>query len=76
MPFDGDPVNWTGHFRAELPTYVIDQVQEFAHIRRSTNVAAILHILARHVGEDGRPVFYIRREDLVHDRRKVLKHNR
>jgi hypothetical protein len=76
MPYEGEQVDWTGHFRAELPTYVIEQVQEFAHIRRCTNVAAILHILSQHVGEDGRPVFFIRREDLVHDRRKVLKRNR
>jgi hypothetical protein len=73
MPHDGETVDWTGHFRAELPTYVIEQVQEFAHIRRCTIVAAILHVLSQHVGDEGKPVFFIRREDLVHDRRKVMK---
>lgn len=66
----GEPVTWTAHLRADIPEYVADQLREAAHRRRCTVVSLLLHLLHSHRDPNGRPVFYVRPEDLVRDRRR------
>jgi len=76
MPYEGDEVIWDAHLRCDFPAYVLEQVGELAHRDRRTLVSALLKILAAHVDDHGKPLFYIRPEDMVPDRRKAVKRKR
>lgn len=71
VPAPGEVVPWVVAFRADLPGYVVEQVREVAHRLRCTRVALLLRLLAEFRDEAGRPVFRIRTEDLVPDRRRA-----
>lgn len=75
MPLPGDIVEWDQNFRAELPKYVGDQIREYMHIHRMTSIAFTMRLLEQFRDEEHskkRP-FYIRKEDLIGDRRKKRK---
>ena len=76
MPQEGEEVDWDAHLRCDFPAYVYEQIVEMAHRERRTLVSALLKILAEHVDQNGRPLFFIRQEDLVPDRRKAAKKRR
>jgi hypothetical protein len=72
MPYDGEEISWGGNLRADFPVYVLDQLNEFAHRRRCTQLSALLQMMAAFRDADG-PVFFVREEDMVPDRRKATK---
>lgn len=75
VPPPGEIVPWIVAFRADLPAYVVEQIREAAHRMRCTRVALLLRLLAAFRDPAGRPVFHIRTEDLVDDRRRVAPRN-
>jgi hypothetical protein len=76
MPYEGDPVDWTGNLRADFPLYVLEQLNEFTHRRKCTQVSALLRMMSAFRDDEGNSVFHIREEELVPDRRKVSKTGR
>ena len=76
MPLAGEAVEWGGNFRAEIPRYVFEQMDEYCHRRKRTQVAALLEILNAHRDSKGQRVFFVREEDMVPDRRKVSRRSR
>jgi hypothetical protein len=73
IPGPGEEVAWSGHLRADLPEYVLDQLRDVAHRQRCTLVSLLLKMMASHRDAGGRNLFRIRPEDLVADRRKVTR---
>jgi hypothetical protein len=73
IPGPGEEVAWSGHLRADLPEYVVDQLRDVAHRQRRTLVSLLLQLMAPCRDADGRNVFQIRPEDLVADRRKATR---
>lgn len=71
VPSPGEIVPWVVAFRADLPAYVVEQIREVAHRMRCTRVALLLRLLAAFRDPAGRPVFHVRTEDLVPDRRRA-----
>lgn len=71
MPGRGEEIAWTSFLRADLPLYVMEQLREAAHRRRCTIVSLLLRMMAGHCDAEGRPLFYVRPEDLVPDRRRL-----
>ena len=69
----GEKVDLTESLRIDFPEYLKAQLSEFAHRRKYTQGAAIAHMMDAHRDGDGRPVFYVRPEDKVADRRKVKR---
>lgn len=69
VPADGEPVEWTSRIRADIPGYVEEQIDEATHRMRCTKISLILRALAAYRVR-GRPVFFVRQEDLAADRRK------
>lgn len=73
LPRPHDRVEWNARFRADVPEYIAEQLREAAHQMRCTNIAVLLHLMAGHVDAAGRPLFYVREEDLIPDRRTVKR---
>lgn len=76
MPHDGEEIPWRGNLRADFPEYALEQLNEFCHRNRCTQVSALLRMMAAFTDREGKPVFFIRREDMVPDRRKAPRRRR
>ncbi len=70
IPTPGELIAWRAALRVDLPDYVGEQIREACHRMRCTQVALVLRLLRQFRDVRGRPVFCIRDEDLVPDRRK------
>lgn len=70
IPASGEPVPWTSALRADVPVYITEQLRALAYAQRRTLVSLLLRLMADHRDDNGRPVFHVRPEDLVADRRK------
>ena len=70
IPPPGEPIAWSAALRVDLPDYVGEQIREACHRMRCTQVALVLRLLRQFRDVRGRPVFCIRDEDLVPDRRR------
>lgn len=73
IPRPGEEIPWTSALRADVPLYVMEQLHEASHQQRCTIVSLLLQLMAKHRDPDGRPLFYIRTEDLVPDRRRARR---
>jgi hypothetical protein len=73
IPRPGQRVSWTSHLRIDIPLYVFEQFREAAHRKRCTQVSLLLWLMAEHRDPEGHPLFFVRPEDLVADRRKSTR---
>jgi hypothetical protein len=74
IPVPGEDVLWDGSLRADIPMYAMRQLHEASHRLDCTLTSLILQMMFAQCGADGFPLFYIRDEDLVADRRKRRRH--
>lgn len=73
MPFNGEEISWRGNLRAHFPEYALEQLNAYCYHNDCTQVSVLLQMMAAFKSHDGKSIFYIRREDLVPDRRKTGK---
>ncbi len=73
IPAPGEVVPWSSGIRADVPHYVTEQLREATHRYRCTLTALLLHLMAAYHDAAGAPVFVVREEDLVADRRRARR---
>ena len=71
IPDEDEDEPWDGKLRLEIPAYVQRQMDALIYFSGYTRVSVVLNALALILDDQGRPVFRIRRCDLVPDRRKI-----
>ena len=70
IPAAGESIRWNGSLRLELPEYAKLQLDAACYWQRCTLGYVILEMMHGQTDAAGRPLFYIREEDLVRDRRR------
>lgn len=73
IPAPGEVVPWSSGIRADVPHYITEQMREATHRYRITHTALLLHLMAAYRDAAGNPVFVVREEDLVADRRRARR---